>query len=155
MMQERAEAGADGICSFKDTPHGWGRVTAFLTWFLLNPPSLPEFHALQYTFLSQISHREDFRSRLASLYEEWRRRMTMDFAAAIGGVNGKKATSARTLATLVQAILHGLAMQRAADPDAYDKEEMLDLCLRLLNDHVMNRETAGPKPHSKNKVPHG
>ena len=32
----------------------------------------PEFDALQYTFLSQIGHRDDFRQRLAKLYEEWR-----------------------------------------------------------------------------------
>src|SRR5947208_3144752 len=41
---------------------------------LADPPALPEFHALQHTFLSQTSHREDFRQRLAGLYEDWRSR---------------------------------------------------------------------------------
>ena len=43
----------------------------------------PEFYPLQYTFLSQIGHREDFRARLAKLYEEWRRHMAEDFAAEL------------------------------------------------------------------------
>ncbi len=157
MLKDRADAGADGSCSFKEMPHGWDRVVAFLTWFVLNPPAVPEFHALQYTFLSQISHREDFRDRLANLYEEWRRRMAEDFAADNGHGNGKKTGSPRTLATLVQAILHGLAMQRAADPNAYDKEEMLELCLELLSSYLKrrNQTPSTTRTGSRNKVNHG
>jgi hypothetical protein len=92
--------------------------------------------------LSQISHRDDFRSRLANLYEEWRQKMAADFAGA-APANGKQLTSPRTVATLVQAILHGLIMQRAADPEAYDKEEMLELCLDLLSSVVKRRASAG------------
>jgi AcrR family transcriptional regulator len=143
MLRDRAEAGADGSATFKAMPHGWERVVGFLTWFVLNPPSLPEFHALQYTFLSQIGHRDDFRSRLANLYEEWRQRMSQDFAPALGRANGKRQASARTLATLVQAILHGLAMQRAADPNSYEKEEMLELCLDLLGSYLKQAAPAG------------
>jgi hypothetical protein len=43
--------------------------------------------------------------------------------------------SPRTLASFVQALLHGLAMQRAADPDAYDRQEMLELCLDVLGSY--------------------
>ena len=44
----------------------------------------------------------------------------------------KRPASPRALASLVQALLHGLSMQLAADPDAFDGEEMLHLCLEML-----------------------
>ena len=47
-------------------------VEHLLTKLLLHPPVSPEFSTLQYTFLSQIGYRADFRQRLATLYEEWR-----------------------------------------------------------------------------------
>jgi AcrR family transcriptional regulator len=134
MMRERASAGADGhpgasMCQAA----GWERIQLFLTWFVLQPPDDRGFHALQHTFLSQIGHRDDFRRRLASLYEEWRRHVAADVEQEQrrgGGV------SARTVASFIQAVLHGLAMQRAADPDAYDRPEMLRLCLDLLGGHL-------------------
>src|SRR5262245_54768418 len=46
-------------------------VACLLEMVLQKPPANPEFGSLQYTFLSQIGHREDFRLRLAKLYEEW------------------------------------------------------------------------------------
>jgi hypothetical protein len=49
-----------------------------------------------------------------------------------GDEGGPGPVSPRTLASFVQALLHGLAMQRAADPDAYDRQEMLELCLDVL-----------------------
>src|SRR5262245_7931406 len=111
---------------------GWARVEAFLSFMVLHPPDAPEFHALQYTFLSQVGHRDDYRERLAQLYEYWRAHMAGDLAGEVpsGGV------SPRTLASFVQALLHGLAMQRAADPDAYDREEMRDLALHVLKSYL-------------------
>jgi AcrR family transcriptional regulator len=135
MMHERAKAnGVDGEgCGFANK--GWEHLTHFLTMFLLNPPAMQEFHSLQYTFLSQIGHRDDFREKLAGLYGEWRDHLAGDVADDLERRPGKKA-SPRTFATLVQAILHGLAIQRAADPDVYDRQEMLDLCLDLLGAYL-------------------
>src|ERR671938_238272 len=48
---------------------GGGRVCHLLESLIGRPPVSPEFHCLQFTFLSQISHRDDFRQRLATLYE--------------------------------------------------------------------------------------
>ncbi len=141
MMHERARTngvGGEG-CGFPE--QGWEHLTHFLTMFLLNPPAMPEFHSLQYTFLSQIGHRDDFREKLAGLYAEWRDHMAQDVAVDLERRPGKKA-SPRTFATLVQAILHGLAIQRAADPDAYDRQEMLDLCLDLLGAYVRRAPAA-------------
>jgi AcrR family transcriptional regulator len=138
LMHQRVQAAHGGPCVPGDS--AWERLQHFLGWVLLQPPAVPEFHALQYTFLSQIGHREDFRQRLAQLYEEWRAHMAGDFAKDLaaggeqqgGDEGGPRPPSPRTVASFVQALLHGLAMQRAADPDAYDRQEMLELCLDLL-----------------------
>src|SRR5438067_2031815 len=61
MLHQREQPG--------EGPGGWERLRAFLSCFILHPPEAPEFHSLQYTFLSQIGHRNDFRQRLAGLYE--------------------------------------------------------------------------------------
>lgn len=110
---------------------GWPRVQAFLTFMILHPPDAPEFNELQYTFLSQVGHRDDYRQRLAQLYELWRSHMADDFAR-----EGKSRFSSRTLSSFVQAVLHGLAMQRAADSDSYDLEEMRGLVLHLLESYL-------------------
>jgi AcrR family transcriptional regulator len=129
---------ANGTCRAGEIPAdpGWERFQYFLTMLVLEPPAPPEFHSLQYTFLSQIGHREDFRQRLANLYEEWRGAITQDCQAALARQPDAGGVSARTLATLIQAILHGLAMQRDADPDSYDPKEMLKLCLDLLGNYL-------------------
>lgn len=151
MMHQRVQAAHGDPCAAGGT--AWERLEHFLRWVLLQPPSVPEFHALQYTFLSQIGHREDFRQRLAQLYEEWRAHMAGDFAKDLapggeqnggGGVRTGR-VSPRTVASFVQALLHGLAMQRAADPGAYDRQEMLELCLDLLGTYFRRRRR-GSKP---------
>jgi AcrR family transcriptional regulator len=128
MMHERVRASGDAPCQAGGSP--WERLEHLLTFLIVQPPAWPEFHALQYTFLSQMGHRDDFRQRLASLYEEWRSHMAADLAPELE--RSGAGVSARTLASFIQALLHGLAMQRAADPDAYDRHEMLALCLQML-----------------------
>jgi AcrR family transcriptional regulator len=153
MMHERAQAngvGGEG-CGFPG--QGWEHLTHFLTTFLLNPPDMPEFNSLQYTFLSQIGHRDDFREKLASLYGEWRGYLAQDVADDLERRPGKKA-SPRTVATLVQAILHGLAIQRAADPDVYDRQEMLELCMDLLGSYL-RRAPAPSAPVNGRSVTNG
>lgn len=132
-------------CPFEGL-QGWQRLQSFLTFMILHPPDVPEFHALQYTFLSQVGHREDFRERLAQLYEYWRTHMAGDFAQELPSSTVTPAVSPRTLASFVQALLHGLAIQRAADPEAYDREEMLRLCLYLLANYLGKRDPVPTKP---------
>jgi AcrR family transcriptional regulator len=111
-----------------ETP-GWPWVQHLLESVLLKPRTSAEFDCLQHTFLSQVSHREDFRWRLATLYEEWRFHMGQGLAKDL---LPDQQVSPRALATLVQAILHGLSMQLMADPNAFDRREVLELCVRLL-----------------------
>lgn len=100
------------------------------------PSNNQEFHALQHTFLSQVGHREDFRQRLATLYEEWRSKMAEGLAKEQEDGRMKRRVSPRAMASLIQAMLHGLAMEAAADPQAFDREEMLALCLDLLGNYL-------------------
>jgi AcrR family transcriptional regulator len=117
---------------------GWEWTQHLLDKLLASPPVGPDFACLQYTFLSQISHREDFRQRLATLYEGWRTNMALGLSADMARHSTAPRVSPRALATLVQAILHGLGMQRAADPNAFDREEMLELCLDVLSTYLWN-----------------
>jgi AcrR family transcriptional regulator len=118
---------------------GWDWVEHLFGSLLTSPPVSPEFGCLQYTFLSQIGHREDLRLRLARLYEEWRSHMSQGLAADLSRRPAARPVSPRAMATLVQAILHGLGMQRAADPNAFDEHEMLELCLDVLGSYLWHR----------------
>ncbi len=115
---------------------GWEWVQHLLGMILLRPPASPEFHALQYTFLSQIGHREDFRKRLALLYEEWRGNLAQGMAGELALAKDPPPADPRLLGTLVQALLHGLAMQLAADPSAFDRDAMFRLCLEVLGGYL-------------------
>ncbi len=145
MMHERAGHGrADGAGPCASGAEGWDRLSFLLKKLLLEPPAFPEFGPLQYTFLSQMGHREDFRLRLANLYEEWRDYMARDLAGDLKRRPGKKA-SPRAAATLIQAVLHGLFMQRDADPDAYDRQEVLDLFLDMFGAYLRLDRPVSPE----------
>ena len=142
LMHERATASNCPNSQLHTMPPGWERVCALLSIVLLQPPMMPAFYPLQYTFLSQISHRDDFRERLAKLYAEWRHHMAQDFAPELANKKTGRRVAPKLFASLAQAILHGLAMQRAADPDAYDREEMLTLIVDLLGNYLRPPQAA-------------
>jgi AcrR family transcriptional regulator len=149
LMHERVQTGEDGLRNPCDLPgSGWDRFRYLLAMILLRPPTVPQFHSLQYTFLSQIAHREDYRQALANLYETWRVHMADDFTEHLARKPGPRAASPRAFATLVQALLHGLGMQRAADPNAFDPQEMLDLCLDVLGSYLNQPPSPSPLPLS-------
>lgn len=120
-----------------------------LEYILRQPPANPAFNALQFTFLSQIGHRADFRQRLANLYEEWRTHMSADIARDLERRPAARPVSPRALATLAQAILHGIAVQMAADPEAINAKETVKLCLDLLGSYLW---PAAPAPRRFSKL---
>ncbi len=137
------QQGQNGPAPWK--PASWQEVVrVVLGKILQEPPAHPEFGCLQYTFLSQINHRADYRRRLASLYEDWRGQL----AVLLGRSKGRQYSS-RSLASLIQAIFHGLAMQAAADPDAFDRAEMANLCLDLLNNYLNDAGPKNPSPRAR------
>jgi AcrR family transcriptional regulator len=138
-MRERF-ASADGPCRGAVDPDVWLLMQGILGMVLGQPPR-SEFSPLQYTFLAQIGHRDDFRQRLATLYEEWRSHMADDLSRQAPA----PAADPRLLASLFQAIVHGLAMQLQADPVAFDRTRMLELCVAVLG-RVVNRRPANDRP---------
>ncbi len=121
----------------------WLEVVGHLLEMILHKPAFnPEFGSLQYTFLSQVSHREDFRQRLANLYEEWRSHGMEHLRRELAERPAVRPVSPRAVETLVQAILHGLAMQIAVDPDAIDGPEMAELALDMLGMYLWDQKPA-------------
>lgn len=130
---------------------GWAWTGHLLDKLLARHPVSPEFNCLQYTFLSQMAHREDFRRRLATLHEEWRGTMAAGLARDLVGRRLPVGASSRALASFVQAILHGLTMQLAVNPKAFDRSEMLDLCQDILGSYLGLRKNGARQ--AKKKMP--
>jgi AcrR family transcriptional regulator len=104
-------------------------------------PAGKELFSLLFTFLAQMGHDDDYRKRLSQWYSEWRSFIAADIA---GSVPEPRPTSPRVLAALLQALLHGLDVQLMMDPDAFDRQEMFALCLRLLA--PLFNQAADPNP---------
>ena len=144
LMYQRISEGKD---QHPPDPSGWDMTQHLLKAILLQPSANPEFHSLQYTFLSQLGHREDFRQRLAALYGEWRGFMALGLER--DRRTGARPVPTRAMASLVQAILHGLAIQLVADPNAFDRLEMLTLCQEVLGNYLGLRANTSMKPAPK------
>ena len=146
-MRAREQAGemSNGV---KLPPRGWERLKAFLGIILVDPPPMPGFHALHHTFLSQISHREDFRERISALHEGWRQAVSRDMANEI-----PDPAEARVFATLFQALIHGLAIQREANPEAYDPQRMAQACIQVLYAFLASAPTEAPVIVSPKRAP--
>jgi AcrR family transcriptional regulator len=134
-MRDRVH-GADTPCAQTGGTDVWRLIQQLLA-LVLKQPMETDFARLQYTFLAQPGSHDEFRKRLASLYEEWRSSM----AAGIAGLSPAPAIDPRLLASLIQAMIHGLVMQLQADPAAFDHAGMLDLCVNVLGT-VLNCNSA-------------
>ena len=93
------------------------------------PPGKQDFQSLQYTFLAQMAHRDDYRRRLSDLQEEWRKMMAADIATSVPPPHP---VPPAVLASLVQALVHGISIQLAVNPDAFDRVGMLSAITTLL-----------------------
>ena len=113
------------------TGRAWECLEHGLSEHLKTGPPQPgekELFSLLYTFLAQMGHREDYRDRLSKLYRDWRGFIAADVA---GSVPEPHPIPPPIVASLVQATLHGLGMQLAVDPEAFDRGQMLAACLRM------------------------
>jgi AcrR family transcriptional regulator len=126
---------------------GWELIKFLLRAVVLQPS--PEFGCLQYTFLAQVGHREDYRQRLATLYEDWRSHMAECLSGDQAAGRYQRPIAPRALATVVQALLHGLVLQAQADPGAYNPQEVLDLCLDMLGNYLGIINEQNPKPRHR------
>jgi AcrR family transcriptional regulator len=118
----------------KQLAGAWDCVQQLLQTVLKPGPNLSrEFHALQYTFLAQIAHRADFRKKLAEAFAGWREGIAAHWKDSGKPTPGRaKNVSGQTVSAFVQALIHGLTVQLAADTKAFNRAEMLKLCVRVL-----------------------
>lgn len=93
------------------------------------PPGGRELFSLLFTFLAQMGHRDDYRARLSKWYSDWRAFIAADVESS---VPEPRPVSPRVVASLVQALFHGLDVQLMIDPHAFDRAEMHVACVRLL-----------------------
>lgn len=89
-----------------------------------------DFASLAYTFLAQMNHRADYRAKLSDTFGEWRGKLAEDWERSVG--EPRPPLNPRVAASLIQALVHGLTMQLAVDPQAFDKVDMLAACEWLL-----------------------
>jgi AcrR family transcriptional regulator len=149
LMYERMGAPEAGQCGQASS---WDWIKHLFEKVLVEAPESP-FGVLQYTFLSQIGHREDFRRRLATLYEEWRSNMAQGLAIDLSRHPATRRIGPRAMASVIQALLHGLKMQAAADPEAFQREEMVNLCLDMLGTYIKAEPGARkPRKSAANKM---
>jgi AcrR family transcriptional regulator len=132
MVRQMRERCTEDDADFPGKGHtGMALVTDVIRHVLTHAPERPEFAILSYTFLAQVAHRPDFRQRLASIYEHWRTHMAGHLEADLAGRPSGSPASPRAVATLAQAVIHGLVMQEIADPGVIDRSEVLALCNEL------------------------
>ncbi len=92
-------------------------------------PQARDWFSLLYTFLAQMSHRDDYRNRLSEVYRGWREHVANDIATS---VPEPRPVAPEIAASLFMGLIHGLSMQLMVDPAAFDRAEMLAACVRLL-----------------------
>ena len=110
-----------------DVDHpSWERLAGLITFLLTEKPQDDEFDCLQYTFLAQMSHREDFRARLAADYADIRKHIADDLAAMVGRA-GLAPEDAQAMSAIVHGALSGLVIQLNVDPEAFDRQRVLRL----------------------------
>ncbi|MCI0704492.1 MAG: TetR/AcrR family transcriptional regulator [Planctomycetia bacterium] len=93
------------------------------------PPTARELFSLLFTFLAQMGHREDYRRRLSQWYSDWRGFIAADITSS---VPEPRAASPKVLAAIMQSLFLGLDIQLMIDPEAFDRQEMFETCVRLL-----------------------
>lgn len=103
--------------------------------------SKQELFSLLYTFLAQMGYREDYRQRLSAMYRSWREHIAADIASS---VPSPAPLDPQLLASIIQALIHGLTVQLLIDPEAFDRRRMLNACLRLLSPCYGSRVTPAP-----------
>ncbi|MDG3008077.1 TetR/AcrR family transcriptional regulator [Paludisphaera mucosa] len=148
----RMEAGADADLAAAKS--GWERLETVLDFVLNRKPANDEFDYLNYTFLAQMSHREDFRTRLAAVNADIRRRIAEDLSEEAGRA-GLGPGEVRALAAVVHAAMSGLIMQLNVDPGAIDRAAA-HRALRAMILGILGRDGAEPRgagrPRARRRV---
>lgn len=144
---------ADAGAVFEATGPGLKRLETGLDFVLNHKPINDEFDCLNYTFLAQMSHREDFRARLAAEYAEMRGMVVADLAEE-GRRAGLEAAEVRALAAVVHGAISGLIMQINVDADAIDRAAAHQTLLAMIRAQLGIGGAGGkddPRPRARKR----
>lgn len=86
-----------------------------------------DLFSLLYTFLAQMGHREDYRNRLSEMSRARLGMIAGDFAQS---VPEPRRVAPEVAATMLIAMLHGLAVQLMVDPAAFDRRAVYEACIQ-------------------------
>ncbi len=111
------------------TGQAWACLQAMLARTLEPPgPDSSTFRSVIHTFLAQISFREDFRRKIATVQAEWRRGLAADYEKSVP----RPPVPPPVAASILMALMQGLGGQVAVDPGAFYRAAMLAALRTLL-----------------------
>lgn len=113
---------------------GWSLVREVISVAVNELLNDVPFYFLEYTFLAQVGSRPDFTKRLCQLYAEWRNRMGIDMQPDF------PSDEMGNLMVIIQAFLHGLAIQKLVDPEKINSKSAGNLFLTILDHFVAKRQ---------------
>lgn len=122
---------------------GWPLVKEVIRAIVQELMTDDPFYCLEYTFLAQIGYRPDFKKRLGDLYSDWRARMERDMGSDFSSAD------MGDLMVVIQAFLHGLAIQRHVDPAKVNPRAAGNLFMAIIDQHIASQQPAPMKTHSK------
>ena len=129
-MKEQMPAEAEKHGGPRPMTGRMGEALRFIFQFTRSDhPTHRDFLSLVWTFYAQMNVRPDFRKRLAEANDDWRAMLAADYA---GSVPTPPPAKPDAIACILMALISGLDGQLAADPNAFDRAEVAQLCLRLL-----------------------
>ncbi len=114
-------------------PPAWDMTRRMMNKVLHRDEADNPLRTLEHTFLAQLEYRDDFRRKLAGHYEEWRSAMAVHWNLSAKPSAKFAGTNPRIVASFMQAVVHGLNVLMTADPNAFDREEMLSFCIEMLS----------------------
>ena len=146
----RIKAGAEA--DFAAAKSGWERLEIALDFVIKRKPANDEFDYLNYTFLAQMSHREDFRARLAAQYTEIRGRIAGDLAERARRA-GRSDDEIEALAAIVHATFSGLIMQVNVEPEAIDRDAVHRVLKAMIVGYLGGEEEgSSPAPTGRRRA---
>ncbi|MCX7664041.1 MAG: TetR/AcrR family transcriptional regulator [Gemmataceae bacterium] len=119
-------------CTRRGIEPAWECVQKMLKEVMGSIEKNQDYQALQYTFLAQVAYRDDYKKKLASVYGEMRSIIGSHWFVS-GRPKFRITASPKTVGAFVQALVHGLMLQLTADRNAFDRNEMIELCVQTLS----------------------
>jgi len=152
VAQMKAEAKAGHL----GEPPGWERFEKAVEFILTQKPQDDPLDCLQYTFLAQMSHRDDFRARLAAEYVAMRADLAADLVER-ANAGGHDADELRAIVAVVLGAINGLITQRNVDPGSFDPVRAARVLRDMLSGYLARggpgEAPAGGRKHGRKRVP--